>query len=143
VGLASGKVASGPDEALVGIRNDTWVTIARIHAAPPNGSHRWGPDLLAGATIANGDSIAVTLSCQTRDYQFVDEFGHSCVTEELDVCVDNPIGLDPQYRLPGVFATWRLTPIRRRDRFTQGRCAGFGRPMRGFGRRHLLAIPRP
>jgi len=91
--LLASSVLAGPKKgrATVEIINDSSWDIYQLYISPSH-TDEWGPDQLADAILAAGESLLIyDILCNDYDLMFVDEDGDRCIIEEETLCVDDSV----------------------------------------------------
>ena len=73
------------DNAQLHVHNNSSFSIVELHVTSV-GSPTWGPNLIAGETLAPGDSLTIDVSCGTYDALLVDQQGVDCQVHSVDLC---------------------------------------------------------
>jgi hypothetical protein len=91
--LASFAGCSTTDDSTISVDNQSQSNIQDIRIAG-TGDTNFGPNLL-GSDLAPGDTLTISVVCDTYDIQLTDETDTTCVLQGVDVC--------------GSDATWVIT----------------------------------
>ncbi|HET6613776.1 MAG TPA: hypothetical protein VFG83_17375 [Kofleriaceae bacterium] len=95
--LGSGCVIVDDDgnaDSSLTIENDSDFAIGEIYVTEIDNPD-WGPDVLGGDWLYPDEAVTVFLECDVYDSLIVDEHGHECELDHLDLCFDD--------------AVWRIT----------------------------------
>ena len=95
-----------PADGLLTIDNDSSFDFYEIYVTSIDAA-TWGPDLLGGDVLFPGERLTIEVDCDFYDAMVVDEFGHECIIESLDLCDADLV--------------WHVTNAALED------CGGFGR----------------
>lgn len=84
-GSASVTVDPG---ASLRVENRSDFSITEIHVTSV-GSSTWGPNLIDGDILAPGESLTLSVGCNTYDALLVDESGVDCQLHSVNLCLNN------------------------------------------------------
>jgi hypothetical protein len=70
------------------VRNESDFAITEIRVTSV-GSTTWGPNLISGDILAPGESLTVSVTCDTYDALLVDESGAQCTIHDVDLCFNS------------------------------------------------------
>ena len=73
------------NEAELHVHNNSDFSIVDIRVTSV-GSTTWGSNLIAGETLAPGDSLTIEVDCGTYDALLVDEQGVDCQVHNIALC---------------------------------------------------------
>ena len=80
-------ISSDDDDSTITVENQSSYVIEEVRVAAV-GVDTWGPNLIPGALFP-GESVTISVDCDTYDVLIVDETGLDCTLVGLDLCFED------------------------------------------------------
>jgi len=90
--------SSSPSDATLTIVNQETFDITDIYIGPSDGTYPTTDNLLGSVPLAPGDSITVSVACDTYDVEIIDATNTDCYVAAYNLC-----GTDDQWDLDDTF----------------------------------------
>jgi hypothetical protein len=81
-------IIDDPPDGSLRVENRSDFQIVELHVTSV-GSSTWGPNLLGGDVLLPGESLTLSVQCDTYDALLVDEDGVDCELHNIDLCLND------------------------------------------------------
>lgn len=95
--FGAGACMTASDASLTVVNQESF-TITDLYIGPNDGTYATTDNLLGDVPLAPGDTITVSVACDTYDVEIIDETGTDCYVAGYDLC-----GTNDQWDLDNTF----------------------------------------
>jgi hypothetical protein len=97
-GCTVSTTSDDDDTATLTVVNDETFAITDLYIGPDDGTYVTTDNLLGDVPLENGDTITISVTCDTYDVEIIDETGTDCYVAGYNLC-----GTDDEWDLDDAF----------------------------------------